>query len=219
MVRSFPMVPGIDFAGTVREQPRRRYGRATGSCSTAGASARRTGAAWPRWPASRATGWCRCPPPSRRAGHGHRHRRLHRHAVRPGAGGPRRDARTRARCWSPAPPAASAAWRSPSWPGSATASWRVDRPARGGATTCAAWARPRSSTAPPLASPASRWPKERWAGGVDAVGSHTLANVLRRRRATAASVAACGLAQGMDLPALGGALHPARRHAWSASTA
>mgnify|MGYP001197292526 FL=1 len=42
--------------------------------------------------------------------------------------------------------------------------------------------------------------KERWAGGVDAVGSTTLANVLSMTRYGGA-VAACGLAGGMDLPA------------------
>jgi acrylyl-CoA reductase (NADPH) len=42
--------------------------------------------------------------------------------------------------------------------------------------------------------------KERWAGGIDAVGSVTLANVLSMTRYGGA-VAACGLAAGMDLPA------------------
>ncbi len=42
--------------------------------------------------------------------------------------------------------------------------------------------------------------KERWIGGVDAVGSHTLANVLAQTKYGGA-VAACGLAQGFDLPA------------------
>ena len=41
--------------------------------------------------------------------------------------------------------------------------------------------------------------KERWAGGIDAVGSVTLANVLSMTRYGGA-VAACGLAAGMDLP-------------------
>lgn len=41
--------------------------------------------------------------------------------------------------------------------------------------------------------------KERWGGGVDAVGSTTLANVLSQTKYGGA-VAACGLAQGMDLP-------------------
>ena len=47
---------------------------------------------------------------------------------------------------------------------------------------------------------------------VDAVGSHTLANACAQTR-YGGVVAACGLAQGMDLPGDGGALHPARRHA------
>ncbi|KDC82045.1 MDR family oxidoreductase [Bordetella bronchiseptica] len=42
--------------------------------------------------------------------------------------------------------------------------------------------------------------KERWSAAVDVVGSHTLANVLAQTRYGGA-VAACGLAQGADLPA------------------
>ena len=42
--------------------------------------------------------------------------------------------------------------------------------------------------------------KERWAGAIDSVGSRTLANVVAAIRYGGA-VAACGLAQGMDLPA------------------
>ncbi len=41
--------------------------------------------------------------------------------------------------------------------------------------------------------------KERWAGAVDSVGSKTLANVLAGT-SYGGAVAACGLAQGMDLP-------------------
>lgn len=41
--------------------------------------------------------------------------------------------------------------------------------------------------------------KERWAAVVDAVGSHTLVNALAQTR-YGGTVAACGLAQGMDLP-------------------
>ena len=41
--------------------------------------------------------------------------------------------------------------------------------------------------------------KERWGAAVDCVGSHTLANVLASTR-YGGTVAACGLAQGMDLP-------------------
>jgi len=44
------------------------------------------------------------------------------------------------------------------------------------------------------------WSKERWSGAVDSVGSRTLANVLSQIKYDGA-VAACGLAQGSDLPA------------------
>jgi acrylyl-CoA reductase (NADPH) len=50
-----------------------------------------------------------------------------------------------------------------------------------------------------LSGPAKPIAKERWAGGIDAVGSTTLANVLSMTRYGGA-VAACGLAGGMDLP-------------------
>jgi acrylyl-CoA reductase (NADPH) len=50
-----------------------------------------------------------------------------------------------------------------------------------------------------LAGPARPLARERWAGAIDAVGSHTLANVLSQTR-YGGVVAACGLAQGMDLP-------------------
>lgn len=50
-----------------------------------------------------------------------------------------------------------------------------------------------------LSGPAKPLAKERWIAGVDSVGSHTLANVLSMTRYGGA-IAACGLAQGMDLP-------------------
>ena len=50
-----------------------------------------------------------------------------------------------------------------------------------------------------LSGPSRPLGKERWAGGIDSVGSHTLASVLSMTRYGGA-VAACGLAQGMDLP-------------------
>src|SRR5271169_1895777 len=50
-----------------------------------------------------------------------------------------------------------------------------------------------------LSGPARPLAKERWAGGIDSVGSTTLANVLSMTRYGGA-VAACGLAGGMDLP-------------------
>ena len=81
-----------------------------------------------------------------------------------------------------------------------------------------------------LSEPGRPMGKERWSGAVDSVGSHTLANVLAGTR-YGGTVAACGLAQGMDLP---GSVAPfilrgvtlagvdsvmapvaARRHAWA----
>ena len=50
-----------------------------------------------------------------------------------------------------------------------------------------------------LSAPAKPLAKERWAGGVDSIGSTTLANLLSMTRYDGA-IAACGLAAGMDLP-------------------
>ena len=81
-----------------------------------------------------------------------------------------------------------------------------------------------------LSEPGAPMAKERWAGAIDSVGSHTLANVLAQTRYRGV-VAAFGLAQGADLPAsvlpfilrnvtLAGidsvnAPQPARLQAWS----
>jgi acrylyl-CoA reductase (NADPH) len=51
-----------------------------------------------------------------------------------------------------------------------------------------------------LSQPGKPLQKERWAGVVDSVGSHTLANACAQARYRGV-VAACGLAQGMDFPA------------------
>jgi acrylyl-CoA reductase (NADPH) len=51
-----------------------------------------------------------------------------------------------------------------------------------------------------LSAPGKPLAKERWAGVVDTVGSHTLANACASTR-YGGTVTACGLAQGMDLPA------------------
>jgi acrylyl-CoA reductase (NADPH) len=50
-----------------------------------------------------------------------------------------------------------------------------------------------------LSGPGKPLAKERWAGGIDSVGSTTLANVLSMTKYGGA-IAACGLAAGMDLP-------------------
>jgi acrylyl-CoA reductase (NADPH) len=51
-----------------------------------------------------------------------------------------------------------------------------------------------------FASPGKPLAKERWAGAIDVVGSHTLVNVCASMRYRGV-VAACGLAGGMDFPA------------------
>jgi acrylyl-CoA reductase (NADPH) len=51
-----------------------------------------------------------------------------------------------------------------------------------------------------LSEPGRPLAKERWAGAIDSAGSHTLANVCASMQ-YGGTVAACGLAQGMDLPA------------------
>lgn len=50
-----------------------------------------------------------------------------------------------------------------------------------------------------LSAPGKPMGAEKWAGAVDSVGSHTLANVLAQTKYRGV-VAACGLAQGLDLP-------------------
>ncbi len=50
-----------------------------------------------------------------------------------------------------------------------------------------------------LSEPSRPLARERWAGAIDSVGSHTLANICASTK-YGGTVAACGLAQGMDLP-------------------
>jgi acrylyl-CoA reductase (NADPH) len=51
-----------------------------------------------------------------------------------------------------------------------------------------------------LSAPGKPLQKERWAAAIDSVGSHTLANACAQTR-YGGTIAACGLAQGMDFPA------------------
>lgn len=50
-----------------------------------------------------------------------------------------------------------------------------------------------------LSEPGRPLARERWAGAIDSVGSHTLANICASTQ-YGGTVAACGLAQGMDFP-------------------
>ena len=70
---------------------------------------------------------------------------------------------------------------------------------RGGRLSQGPRRQPRSSTAANCRPAGKPLAKERWAGGIDSVGSTTLANVLSMTKYGGA-VAACGLAGGMDLP-------------------
>ena len=130
--------------------------------------------------------------------HGDRHRRLHRHAGRDGARASRRhaDGRTggRHRCRR-----RRRLGRDRNSCPARLSGHSLDRPRRRRPTTSRNWARTRSSNARNSPDPAKPLAKERWAGGIDAVGSTTLANVLSMTRYGGA-VAACGLAGGMDLP-------------------
>jgi NADPH:quinone reductase-like Zn-dependent oxidoreductase len=67
VVRRWPLVPGIDFAGTVSPPEHPDWKPATRSSSMAGAWARPITAPMRARPASRAIGWCGFPLPCRRA--------------------------------------------------------------------------------------------------------------------------------------------------------
>ena len=117
--------------------------------------------------------------------------------MRAGAGAARRDAR-KGRCSSPARPAASAASPSRCW---RKLGYRVI--ASTGRASEADYLKGLGAAEiidrDELAGPAKPLGKERWAGAIDVAGTHTLANVLSMTQ-YGGSVAACGLAQGLDLP-------------------
>ena len=200
VVRRFPMIPGIDFAGEVEASSHpdwkpgdkvilNGWGIGETHLGAYAEKARVKGQWLVRLPAEH----------ERARGDGDRHRGLHRDAGGDGAGAARPQARPRARWWSPARPAASARSRLRSWPSSASrciASTgrreEADYLKGLGASRDHRPRRARRRRRKPLA-------KERWAGGIDSVGSTTLANVLSMTKYGGA-VAACGLAGGMDLP-------------------
>ena len=163
LVRQYPHVPGVDFAGTVERSvvarvqarrsgdPDRLAGRriALGRLCRAGARQGRVAGA----PARGA---------QREAGDGDRHRRVHRDA-----GGASRSNATASspiweRCWSPALPAGSAASRSRCWRRSATGS--SPRP---GGRNCATISK---ASAPPNCSTAPRSPRSRPARSTASAG-------------------------------------------------
>ena len=132
-------------------------------------------------------------------GDGDRHRRLHRDALPCSRSRSTASSPATARCSSPARAAASAASRSRCSRASAIPS--SPRPA---GRTRSAYLRELGAAEivdrAELDAPGKPLQKERWAAAIDAVGSHTLVNALAQTR-YGGIVAACGLAQGFDLPA------------------
>ena len=180
------------------------------SCSTAGASAKRITAASRSARASAATGWWPCRRADAAPGDGHRHRRLYGDAVRDGARGPRHDAGIGdVLVTGAAGGVGSVAIALLSKLGFRViaSTGRLDE-----AESLKALGAAEIIDRAELSAPGKPLAKERWAGVVDAVGSHTLANACAGTNYRGA-VAACGLAQGMDFPAQRRAVHPARRHA------
>jgi acrylyl-CoA reductase (NADPH) len=104
---------------------------------------------------------------------------------------------TRERSWSRGPPAAWDRWRSRCWPVAGTASTgRAEEQGEYLAGLGAARLIDRRELSEEVGKPLQ---EQRWAGAIDSVGSTTLANVLAQT-AYGGAVAACGLAQGADLP-------------------
>ena len=103
-----------------------------------------------------------------------------------------------ARCWSRARPAASARWPWRCWPVSATR-WSPPPGVRRKADYLKFLGASRIVDRAEFSSPGKPLQAERWAGVIDTVGSHTLANACAATRWNGA-VAACGLAQGADFP-------------------
>ena len=199
VVRRWPLVPGVDFAGTVisssnpdwqpgRQGHPQRLGRRRNAfrrlCRARPRQGRLAGAAARRHE-RRMTRWRSAPPATPRCSASWRWSAT---ASRPIA----------ARWWSPARPAASARSRSrilsslgyhviASTGRNAESPYLIDLGAA------------EIISRDELSSPAKPLAKERWAGGIDSVGSHTLANVLSMT-SYGGAVAACGLARAWTCP-------------------
>ena len=198
LVRHYPHIPGIDFAGTVESSASAEFkpgdpvvlDRMAGRRGAMG-RLRRKGAGQGRM-AGASAAWSH-----RRAGYGDRHRRLYRDAGghRPRTPGSRRrrgrragDGRRRRRRQHRDGAVGRARLSRRRRDGTAGIA-RLPEGARRCRADRARGARPKPTR--PLDS-------ERWAGAIDAVGGTTLATVLTQLKYRA-SVAACGLAGGSDL--------------------
>ena len=197
VVRSFPMVPGIDFAGVVTESSHAEYKTGDRVILNGWGVGEKHWGGLAQKPASRANGSSRCPRRSMTPGDGHRHRGLHGEPVRGRADRISSEADPTERCSSRARPVASAAsrWRCSQAPGSRSSGRRARRRR---ATICSDWGASSMIARTELSVAGKPLQKERWAAVVDSVGSHTL--VMRAPSRYGGAVAACGLAQGMDFP-------------------
>ena len=185
VVRNWPLVPGIDLAGTVeRSRSSALEGRRHGRRHRLGPGREPLGR--PR--AARAARRRLAVDDSRAVHHplgdDHRHRRLHRGAVRDGAAAPRPEARRRRGAGHRRSRRRGLGRRGAARRRWATR-WSPPPAGRKRPTTCSAWAHAASSTAASSRRPASRCRRKRWAGVVDTVGSHTLANACAQRASTA----------------------------------
>ena len=95
VVRRFPMVPGIDLVGTIRSSTHADYQPGDSVLLNGWGVGEDTGAGSPRRHGSGRLAGSAAQTVFAAAGHGDRHRRLYRHAVRAGAGAPRGDAGAR----------------------------------------------------------------------------------------------------------------------------
>ena len=199
VVRRFPMIPGIDFAGTrgSSSHPDWKPGDKV-ILNGWGLGETHLGAYAREGPRQRRLAGAAAGRHERARGHGDRHGRLHRDAVRDGAGAPRRRAGATGRSSSPVRRVASARSRSRCWRSSATRD-RLDRPPAGGGLSEGPGRRRDHRPQPSCQARPSRSPRS--AGPAASIRSArtTLANVLSMTRYGGA-VAACGLAGGMDLP-------------------
>ncbi len=198
VVRRFPMIPGVDFAGVVTRSshPNFRAGEQViaGGLRAGRAALWRLRAARPR---QRRLAGPFAAGADAGAGDGDRQRRLHRNALRAGAGGPRLEP-------SRGPVIVTGA-------AGGVGSVAVALLAALGWRVVASTGRPQEEAylkelgaaeivdRAELSAPGKPLQKQRFAGGVDTVGSVTLANVLAQT-AIDGVVAACGNAQGMELP-------------------
>ena len=198
IIRKFPLIPGIDFAGTCVARPILTGSRAIGSCSMAGASAKRIMAAMPDWPAFRATGWCRVPDSMTTAD-----------AMAIGTAGYTAMLCVMALEEQGVKPADGEVLVTGAAGG--VGSIAIVILAKLGFKVVASTGRLEETDylkslgaaavidRNEFDSPVKPLAKSRWAAAIDSVGSITLANVISQINPEG-TVAACGLAQGMDLP-------------------